>query len=82
LTAAAKVAEETGAKSPNGVIANDANVQLLLRLYHAGLLDPYILLNGADQGIAQDYAAYREKNRDKVREYLGTFVVPEPPKTQ
>jgi hypothetical protein len=63
------------------VIANDANVQLLLRLYRAGLLEPYILLNGADQGIAQDYAAYREKNRDKVREYLGTFVVPEVPKT-
>jgi len=81
LTAAAKVAEETGAKSPNGVIAKDANVQLLLRLYHAGVLEPYILVNGADQGIAQDYAAYRERNHDKIRQYLATFVVPEPTTT-
>jgi tetratricopeptide (TPR) repeat protein len=57
----------------------DPNLALLLRLYQAGMIEPYILLNGADQGIARDYDAYREKNRAKLEEYLSTFVVPPAP---
>jgi hypothetical protein len=30
----------------------------------------------ADQGIAQDYVAYRKNNRDKLPQYLDEFVVP------
>jgi tetratricopeptide (TPR) repeat protein len=78
LTTAAKVAEETGGKSADGPIAKDANLQLLLRLYHEQMIEPYVLLNGADQGIAQDYEAYRAKNRAKLEAYLGEFVAPEP----
>jgi len=59
-------------------IATDPNVQLLLKLYHAKMLEPYVLLNGADQGIAQDYAGYRAQNRAKLVEYRGEFIVPEP----
>lgn len=81
LTTAAKVAEETGGKSPDGPIAKDANLQLLLRLYHEQMIEPYVLLNGADQGIAQDYEAYRAKNRAKLEAYLGEFVAPEPTPT-
>jgi tetratricopeptide (TPR) repeat protein len=77
LTTAAKVAEETAGKSPDSAIAKDANIQLLLRIYLADMIEPYVLLNAADQGIAQDYAAYREKNREKLEKYLGDFVVPE-----
>jgi tetratricopeptide (TPR) repeat protein len=81
LTAAAKVAEETARKSANGAIAKDANIQLLLRLYHAQMIEPYVLLNGADQGITLDYPVYRAENRAKLVQYLNEFVVPEPAKT-
>jgi tetratricopeptide (TPR) repeat protein len=77
LTAAAEYA---GGKRGSSAIDKDPNVQLLLKLYRAKLLEPYVLLNGADQGIAQDYAAYRAQNRDKLIEYLGTFVAAEPNK--
>jgi hypothetical protein len=80
-TAAAKVAEELDGKSTVSPIAKSANIQLLMRLYHEQMIEPYILLNAADQGIAQDYPGYREKNRAKLQEYLGKFVVPERPKT-
>jgi tetratricopeptide (TPR) repeat protein len=76
LTTAAKVAEETGTKSPDGPIAKDPNIQLLLRLYHEEMIEPYVLLSAADQGIAQDYAEYRAKNRAKLEAYLGEFVAP------
>jgi tetratricopeptide (TPR) repeat protein len=77
LTTAAKVAEELAGKSTNGLIAKDVNLQLLMRLYHEQMLEPYILLSAPDQGIAQDYAEYRAKNRAKLEEYLGRFVAPE-----
>jgi tetratricopeptide (TPR) repeat protein len=77
LTTAAKVAEEMGGKSLDSPIAKDANIQLLLRLYHAQMIEPYALLNGADQEILLDYPAYRAKNRAKLQRYLGEFVAPE-----
>lgn len=77
LTTAAKVAEETAGKSANSPITKDANIQLLLRLYHKQMIEPYVLLNGADQEITLDYAAYRAKNREKLVQYLNEFVVPE-----
>lgn len=54
----------------------DPNLILLLKLYQAKMIEPYVLLNAADEGIAQDYAGYREKNRDKLEQYLSEFVVP------
>jgi tetratricopeptide (TPR) repeat protein len=80
LTSAAKVAEELKGQADKDAIAKDANVQLLLRLYHANMIDPYVLLNAADQGISQDYEAYRAANRAKLAKYLGDFVAPEPAK--
>lgn len=81
LTSAAKVAEETGAKSADAPIAKDSNIQLLLQLYHENMIEPYVLLSAADQGIAQDYAEYRAKNRAKLQAYLSEYVAPEPAKT-
>lgn len=78
LMTAAKVAEEISAKSPDGPTKTDVNIRLLLRLYHEQMIEPYVLLNAADQGIGQDYAQYRAKNRAKLEEYLGELVVPKP----
>ena len=55
----------------------DPNLVLLLQLYQAKMIEPYVLLNGADEGIAHDYAAYREKNRAQLEQYLSEFVAPE-----
>ena len=46
----------------------------LIELNKAGLLEAYVLLAHADEGIAQDYAAYRKANRDKLRRYLLDYV--------
>lgn len=52
----------------------------LMKLNEAGLLEAYVLLSRPDRGIAQDYAAYREQNRAKLRQYLDEYVVPKSPK--
>jgi hypothetical protein len=57
----------------------DAGIAALLKLYEAEMLEPFILLSRPDDGIAQDYAAYREKNRDKLRQYLKEFVAAKKP---
>jgi tetratricopeptide (TPR) repeat protein len=59
--------------------AIDPNLALLKRLYDADMIEPYVLLNTADQGIAQDYAAYRAQNRTRLEDYLSQFVVPPAP---
>jgi tetratricopeptide (TPR) repeat protein len=46
----------------------------LVKLNDAGLLEAYILLARADDGISQDYAEYRKANRDKLRKYLSEIV--------
>lgn len=50
----------------------------LIKIDDAGLLEPFVLISRADNDIAQDYPAYRDANREKVRVYLDTFVVPAP----
>lgn len=52
----------------------------LVKLKKAGLLEPYILLNAADAGIAQDYDGYRKDHRDVLIRYLDEIVVPPVPK--
>jgi tetratricopeptide (TPR) repeat protein len=53
----------------------DSGIAVLVKLYKADMLEPFILLSRPDAGIAQDYAAYREKNRDKLKQYLKEYVV-------
>jgi tetratricopeptide (TPR) repeat protein len=50
----------------------------LIELKQAGLIEPFILFAGADEGISKDYPGYREKHRDKLLDYLGRFVAPFP----
>lgn len=46
----------------------------VVELNKAGLLEAYVLIALADEGIAHDYAAYRKANRDKLRRYLLEYV--------
>jgi hypothetical protein len=57
----------------------DPSLQALIKIQEFGFLDPFVLLNRADSGIAQDYPAYRAANRENVRRYLDEFVVPKTP---
>lgn len=50
----------------------------LVKINDAGLLEAYILLARADDGIAQDYAEYRKANKDKLRKYLSEIVAGSP----
>jgi tetratricopeptide (TPR) repeat protein len=63
-------------------VAGDSSASLLLKLRDAGLLDAYVLFSLGDDGIAQDYSAYRSKNRDKLETYMDKFVMPPAPPKQ
>jgi tetratricopeptide (TPR) repeat protein len=51
----------------------------LLRLHRAGLIEPYVLLNVADNDIAKDYIPYRKEHRDLLVRYLSEIVIPPAP---
>jgi tetratricopeptide (TPR) repeat protein len=51
------------------------DLEKLLRLHEAGLLEAYILFAKADAGIVHDYEAYRRANREKLKQYWLSFVV-------
>jgi tetratricopeptide (TPR) repeat protein len=51
----------------------------LVQLDKSGRLDPFVLFNRADSGIARDYEAYRSAHRDTLVRYLDEFVVPKAP---
>ena len=77
LTASAKILErmQQDAKTAE-LLTNDPSLTLLSNLYHAQLIEPYVLFSLGDAGIARDYAAYRATNRQKLEEYMDKFVVP------
>ena len=50
----------------------------LLKLDDEGLLQSYVLLAKPDDGIAQDYAAYRDAHRDLLIRYMQEYVAPLP----
>jgi tetratricopeptide (TPR) repeat protein len=52
------------------------DLEILLKLDDQKLIEPYVLFHMADEEIARDYGKYRETNREKLREYLGTYVAP------
>src|SRR5215469_3184078 len=80
LTAAARVLEKLkNDKNGSKLVADDPVAGLLLRLYEAELIDPYVLFSLGDDGIARDYIAYRAKNRAKLEAYMDKFVIPPAP---
>jgi hypothetical protein len=53
----------------------EPSLQNLLKLERSGVLEAYILLARPDQGIAQDFVAYRSANKDKLRRYVVEYVL-------
>ena len=51
----------------------------LVQIDKAGFLEPFALLNRADNEIAQDYGPYRDAHLDVVYRYFDEFVVPKAP---
>lgn len=84
LTVAASVLtsddDKKGKKDKKSSIPKDPDLALLLKLSTADMIEPYVLLNAADEGIAQDYENYRQQNRAKLEQYLSQFVVPAAPR--
>ena len=53
----------------------DATWRSLAELDKDGMLECWILLDHADQGIAQDYLAYRTQHRDLLHAYIAKYDV-------
>jgi len=53
----------------------DESLRTLIDLNDAGMLDCWILINAADQGIAQDYDAYRKEHRQQLHDYIAKYIV-------
>jgi tetratricopeptide (TPR) repeat protein len=72
------VAEVAMGMQAKGQKLNDG-LEFLISLRQKGVLEPYILINAADQGIAKDYAEYRRAHRDLLVRYLSEVVLPAAP---
>jgi tetratricopeptide (TPR) repeat protein len=78
LSAAAKTLHRLAAQDKGAQAVNsDPIAPLLLRVYEAGLIDAYVLFSLGDDGIAQDYTAYRATHRAQLESYLDRFVMPQ-----
>jgi len=60
----------------SGTLKAHPELARLKQVQAAGLLEAWVLIDQADQEIAQDYESYRSSNRDKIRRYLDEFIVP------
>jgi len=54
----------------------DPSLAALVKIDQAGFLEPFALLNRADDEIAQDYVPYRAAHRETIYRYFDEFVVP------
>lgn len=54
---------------------DDPSIQVLRKLNSEGLLEPFILLALPDQGIANDFPAYRKSNVEDLRRYVKLYVM-------
>jgi tetratricopeptide (TPR) repeat protein len=52
-----------------------SSLATLKKLDEAGLLEAYILMARADEGIAQDHPPFLKQNRDKLRRYVVEYVL-------
>jgi tetratricopeptide (TPR) repeat protein len=77
LTAVATVFDELQQKKK--ARNPDPTLVFLTELKSQGLIEAYVLLIKPDAGIAQDYAAYRATNRDKLVQLVDKYVVPPAP---
>lgn len=68
----------SSAKSDKKVKKMEESLANLIKVSDAGLLEAYILLARADEGISRDYEEYRRLNREKLRRYLTEYVTGAP----
>jgi tetratricopeptide (TPR) repeat protein len=65
----------TGIKKEKDAKKLSPSLALLKKLSDDGLLESFVLFVRADAGVKQDYPAYRESNRDKLKRYLADYVM-------
>jgi tetratricopeptide (TPR) repeat protein len=53
----------------------DTSLKLVIELDKKGMLESYILLDDPDQGVAQDYVAYRKDHRAVMEKYMAEYDV-------
>lgn len=47
---------------------------VLMKLKQEGLIEAYVLISAADDGIAKDYPAYRDDHRELIRRYVVEYI--------
>ena len=72
MRAALKVLGEQKGADANKI---DPSLQVIQKLDKEGLLEAFILLALPDQGIANDFAAYRKTNVEDLRRYVKLYVL-------
>lgn len=73
--AAIRGAITTLSKQKGDAQKGDEALQILMKLDKEGLLEPFILLALPDEGIAQDFVAYRKTNVENLRRYVKLYVL-------
>ena len=53
----------------------DPSIELLTAIEKDGMLECWILFDNPDQGIAQDYVAYRKEHRDLMHRYIEKYEI-------
>jgi len=76
LASVALIYRETSKNKPK---SKDPSLELLAKFEEEEMLAPFVLLTHADEGIAEDYSAYREAHRDKLIAFLDRYLVPPAP---
>ena len=72
MRAALRVLDEQKGVKPENV---DPSLQVIRKLDKEGLLEAFILLALPDEGIAQDFQAYRQSNLENLRRYVKQYVL-------
>jgi len=57
----------------------EPSLKTLIQLQKDGMLECWIVLNGADAGIRYDYPAYRKEHRELLVAYLDRYVLGQAP---
>jgi hypothetical protein len=72
MRAALKVLAEQKGGDANKI---DPSLEVIKKLDKEGLLEAYILLALPDEGIANDFPAYRKSNVEDLRRYVKLYVM-------
>jgi tetratricopeptide (TPR) repeat protein len=76
LSSVVLIYRETSKNKPK---SKDPSLDLLAKFEEEEMLAPFVLLTHADEGIAEDYNAYRAAHRDRLIAFLDRYLVPPAP---